>query len=200
MTGRQLLRFLEGLRQQSLGQDCESLAKRFDIDLRRPIASLSSGMKRKLALMQVLLPKTALLILDEPTNTLDPTMRDELLEQLLAAKARGQTVLFSSHVLHEVERVCDRVGILARGRLVHLQTMSELRQGRIARLRLTQPPTKPPPEVTIQDQRDGQMTLLCQGEPSPLLRWLANQAVSDVQIEPMGLGPIYARLHPAEAR
>ena len=60
-------------------------------------------MKRKIALMQVLLPETPLVILDEPTNTLDPTMRDQLLDQLDQAKKRGQTVLFSSHVLTEVE-------------------------------------------------------------------------------------------------
>jgi ABC-2 type transport system ATP-binding protein len=155
-------------------------------------------MKRKLALMQVLLPKTKLLILDEPTNTLDPTMRDELLNQLIAAKGRGQTVLFSSHVLQEAERVCDRVGILAKGRLVHLQTMSELRQGRIARIRLTKPPTQPPAEITVQEQHDGDMTLLCHGEPQPLIQWLAHQSVSEVRIEPMGLGPIYAQFHSAE--
>ena len=60
----------------------------------------------------MLVPKVPLIILDEPTNTLDPTMRDELLEQFRNAKARGQAVLFSSHVLHEVEAVCDRVAIL----------------------------------------------------------------------------------------
>ena len=78
-------------------------------------------MKRKVALLQVLLPKTPLLILDEPTNTLDPTMRDELLDQLVRARAQGQAVLFSSHVLAEVERVCDRVGILQHGQLVAVQ-------------------------------------------------------------------------------
>jgi ABC-2 type transport system ATP-binding protein len=199
LTGRQLLRFLEGLRKQALGEDCERLAKRFDIDLRRPIASLSSGMKRKLALLQVLLPQAPLIIMDEPTNTLDPTMRDELLDQLLAVKALGQTVLFSSHVLQEAERVCDRVGILAKGRLVHLQTMSELRQNRVARVRFAQPPTSPPPEISVRERRDSQMTLLCHGDPQPLLRWLAEQAVSELQIEPFGLGEIYSRFHAAES-
>jgi ABC-2 type transport system ATP-binding protein len=198
MTGRQLLSFLAGLRGQRLGESCDRLAKRFDIDLSRPIASLSSGMKRKIALMQVLLPQAPLLILDEPTNTLDPTMRDELLNQLVAAKAHGQTVLFSSHVLQEVERVCDRVGILAKGRLVHLQTMNELRQGRVARIRLAHPMQSPPPAgVIIEEERDGRMTLVCRGEPQPLLQWLAAQAVTDVQVEPLGLGPVYSRFHSA---
>src|SRR2546423_894859 len=83
-------------------------------DLARPIAHFSSGMKRKVALLQVLVPEAPLLILDEPTNALDPTMRDALLGQLDAARRRGQAVLFSSHVLAEVEQVCDRVAILQR--------------------------------------------------------------------------------------
>src|SRR4029453_1722740 len=111
------------------------LARAFDIDVSRPIAHLSSGMKRKVALLLVLLPHTPLLILDEPTNTLDPTMRDELLAPLARARHRGQAVLFSPHVLAEVERVCDRVGILQRGRLVHLQAMAELRE--VKRIRAT---------------------------------------------------------------
>ncbi len=197
MTGQRLLRFLAGLRGQTLGPDCAELARRFDIDLSRPIASMSSGMKRKLALMQVLLPKAQLLILDEPTNTLDPVMRDELLQQLLEVKARGQTVLFSSHVLQEVERVCDRVGILQRGRLVHLQDMKELRQARRARVQFAgSPPALPTfPGLDTQTQRDGELTLECRGDLQPLLQWLAGQPVTDLRIEPLGLSRIYARFH-----
>src|SRR5262249_49775477 len=126
MTGRQLVRFLAELRRVAVGREVENLARRLDIDLDRPIAHLSSGMKRKLALLQVLAPRVPLLILDEPTNTLDPTMRDELLAQLRRARDQGQAVLFSSHVLGEVEQVCDRAGILQPGRLVHVQEMAEL--------------------------------------------------------------------------
>src|SRR5207248_8831312 len=141
MPGRQLVYFLSRLRGHMHYGELEPLARRFDIDVDRPIADLSSGMKRKIALLQVLLPHTPLLILDEPTNTLDPTMRDELLAQLREARDRGQSVLFSSHVLAEVERVCDRVGILQRGRLVHLQSIAELNQEeRLVRVRFRRPP------------------------------------------------------------
>ncbi|HEX5270827.1 MAG TPA: ATP-binding cassette domain-containing protein, partial [Gemmataceae bacterium] len=109
MTGRQLVRFLGELRGGASRADADALAARLEIDLDRPIAHLSSGMKRKVALLQVLLPHAPLLILDEPTNALDPTMRDELLAQLRQARDAGQAVLFSSHVLSEVEQVCDRV-------------------------------------------------------------------------------------------
>ncbi len=139
MTGRQLVRFLSRLRGREVGPDLDELARRFDIDLDRPIASLSSGMKRKAALLQVLYARAPLLVMDEPTNTLDPNMRDLLLQQVREAREQGQAVLFSSHVLGEVEQVCDRVGILRAGRLVHLQDMAELREGRLVRRGSTAP-------------------------------------------------------------
>ena len=137
MTGRQIVNFLARLRGASVDGEVDVLAKRFDIDLTRPLVQLSSGMKRKVALLAVLAPRVPLVILDEPTNTLDPTMRDELLGQFRAASERGQTVLFSSHVLAEVERVCDRVGILQRGKLVHEQTIAELQKASLIRARFS---------------------------------------------------------------
>src|SRR5438309_3930376 len=139
MTGVQLIDFLSRLRSYTPSDRLPRLQRLFDIDIKRPLAQMSSGMKRKIALMQVLLPETPLVILDEPTNTLDPSMRDQLLGQLTEAKKRGQTVLFSSHVLTEVEQVCDRVAILRQGRLVHWQNMRELRQVRRVRVHLSEP-------------------------------------------------------------
>ena len=127
MTGRQLVRFLGRLRGEEPGAEVDALAKKLDIDPDKPLTQMSSGMKRKVALLAVLVPRVPLIILDEPTNTLDPTMRDELIEHLRQARAAGKAVLFSSHVLQEVEAVCDRVAILRRGRLVHMQDMADLR-------------------------------------------------------------------------
>jgi ABC-2 type transport system ATP-binding protein len=139
LTGRQLIHFLARLRGEEHSGEVDALARRFDIDIDRPLANLSSGMKRKVALLTVLVPRTPLLIMDEPTNALDPTMRDLLLEQVLRAKQRGRAVLFSSHVLAEVERVCDRVAILQAGRLVHLQDLSQLQAGRLVQARFDGP-------------------------------------------------------------
>jgi ABC-2 type transport system ATP-binding protein len=201
MTGRDLLRFLGQLRGQSNPAKQERLASRFDIDLDRPLSQMSSGMKRKVALLQVMVPETPLLILDEPTNTLDPTMRDVLLDQIAQARTQGQAVLFSSHVLTEVERVCDRVGILQRGQLVHLQRMSDLREARLFHVRFTGdvPPLPPLPGLTARAQRDHQATLQYGGSLPPLLDWLARQTVADLRVEPLGLGDIYHRYHGAEA-
>lgn len=201
MTGRQLIAFLSQLRGQPMPAEVEPLARRLDIDIDRPLVQMSSGMKRKVALLQVLVPQAPLLILDEPTNTLDPTMRDQLLQHLLEAKKRGQTVLFSSHVLSEVEQVCDRVGILQKGKLVHLQQMTELEATRLVRARFAKQPDCVPqlPGLHVQAQLDHTLNLEYGGPLPPLLDWLKGQDVLDLRIEPAGLAPIYHRYHGGEA-
>ena len=198
LTGRQLTDFLLRLRGQRPSDRVDRLAATFDVDLARPVANLSSGMKRKLALLAVLLPETPLVILDEPTNTLDPNMRDLLLAQLADARGRGQAVLFSSHVLSEVEQVCDRAAILQGGRLVHWQDVRELREVRQVRATLAGPPEPPPslPGLRHYARGDGELTLHYAGPLPELLSWLARQPVRDLKVEPLGLAPIYHRFHP----
>jgi ABC-2 type transport system ATP-binding protein len=200
MTGRQLIQFLSRLRGKEPTAEVDKLAERFDIDLARPLTDLSSGMKRKVALLQVLSADAPLLILDEPTNTLDPTMREELLLQIQRTRERGQAVLFSSHVLSEVERVCDRVGILQRGKLVHLQTMSELRRARRVRVRFSGDFEPLPAFDGLQlcESQDHQIVLDYAGDLPPLLAWLSRQPIADMQVESQGLAPIYRRYHGAE--
>jgi ABC-2 type transport system ATP-binding protein len=201
MTGRQLIGFLSSLRGQSVPAGLDDLARRFDIDLDRPLTQLSSGMKRKVALLQVLVPRTPLVIMDEPTNTLDPTMREELLAQVREAKKRGQTVLFSSHVLSEVEDLCDRVAILQRGRLAHVQVLSELREGRLIRARRVGDVAELPPLAGLQvrDRQHDWLTLEHTGPLPELLAWLARQPLADLRMEPLGLQAIYRRYHGNEA-
>jgi ABC-2 type transport system ATP-binding protein len=198
MTGRQLVRFLGQIRQHVVGaSDLQAQAKRLDIDLDRPIAALSSGMKRKVALLLVLMPRVPLLMMDEPTNTLDPSMRDELLAQLGEVRDRGQAVLFSSHVLTEVERVCDRVAILRQGKLVHLQEMGELRQALRVGIRFegSAPPLPPFQGLALRRQVGNDLTLEYRGDLQMLLGWLGHQRVAALHIEPLGLSEIYHHYH-----
>jgi ABC-2 type transport system ATP-binding protein len=200
MTGRQLINFLARLRGEPVKADIEALARRLDINLDKPIVQLSSGMKRKVALIQVLAPHTPLVILDEPTNTLDPTMRDELLGQLRKARDRGQTVLFSSHVLNEVEQVCDRVGILQKGKLVHLQEMAELRDCCSVRVRFNRPMVALPDWKGLRLVEKGPdfVKLESSGPLQPLLDWMARQSVAELRVEPLGLSGIYHKYHGSE--
>ena len=199
MTGRRLIRFLAEVRGETAGADVDRLATRLDIDIDRPLTHLSSGMKRKVALLAVLTPKVPLIILDEPTNTLDPTMREQLIEQLRLARDRGQTILFSSHVLSEVERVCDRVAILKQGKLVHVQIMESLRaEGRFVHARFDSVPATGPdgePLSSEASQMDGTLQFNHHGPLPELLNWLQRANARTLRIEPLGLGPIYQRFH-----
>ena len=202
MTGRQLIRFLSRLRGRAVNGDLDGLARRFDIDLERPVAALSSGMKRKVALLQVLHSRAPLVVMDEPTNTLDPTMRDELLGQVRAARDQGQAVLFSSHVLAEVEQVCDRTAVLRAGRLVHLQDMAELLAGRLVRATLAGPwddHAPRPAGLTVREHEKDRLTLEHHGPLPELLSWLARQPLADLRLQPLGLDAVYHRFHGADA-
>jgi ABC-2 type transport system ATP-binding protein len=126
MTGEELLRFFARLRGvKDLGYARE-LAERLGAELRRPMRRLSRGNKQKIGLVQAMFHRPPLLILDEPTGGLDPLVQEEFLDIIEEVKAEGRTVFFSSHNLAEVERVCDRVGIIRGGRLVAVETTETL--------------------------------------------------------------------------
>ena len=160
---------------------------------------MSTGMRQKLALAATLAADTPLIILDEPTSNLDPTIRGTVLDLVQQARSAGRTVMFSSHVLSEVEEVCDRVVILRSGKLVHTQTMSELRRQHRIRARLTGALPAPPPQfanqLAIQANGDGEVMIETPGELSPLLGWLATLQLKEVNIEPIGLRAVYDRYH-----
>lgn len=127
LSGRELLRFFANLRGGVAWSYVEELASRLNCRLAQPIHSLSQGNKRKLGLIQVFMHKPELVILDEPTSGLDPIVQHEFYLLLAEARARGQTIFFSSHNLPEVERVCDRVAIIRAGRLVATENVAILK-------------------------------------------------------------------------
>jgi ABC-2 type transport system ATP-binding protein len=126
MTGEELLRFFARLRGvKDLGYAHE-LAEWLGADLGRPMRRLSRGNKQKIGLIQAMFHRPPLLILDEPTGGLDPLVQEEFLGIVDEVRAEGRTVFFSSHNLAEVERICDRVGIIRDGRLVTVETTDTL--------------------------------------------------------------------------
>jgi ABC-2 type transport system ATP-binding protein len=105
----------------------EELVGRFELDVDKKVRAYSKGNRQKVLLIAALMCRPDLLILDEPTAGLDPLMEQEFRRTLAEAKKRGQTVFLSSHILSEVEAVCDRVAILRRGRLVELGSLEQMR-------------------------------------------------------------------------
>jgi ABC-2 type transport system ATP-binding protein len=126
MTGRRYLTFFAELRGVPT-QAFEELAERLACDLEPKIASLSHGNVQKLGLIQALMHHPELLVLDEPTQGLDPLVQREFHELMRETSAAGGTVFLSSHVLPEVERTCDRVGIIGDGRLMAVEDIGDLK-------------------------------------------------------------------------
>ena len=206
MRGSEVLRFFAGLRDAGYADRAGALAGRLDLDLSRRTAAMSTGMRQKLALAAVLAVDAPLLILDEPTANLDPTVRGEVLALVREARDAGRTLLFSSHVLDEVETACDRVVVLRRGQFVHVQDMHHLRRQHRIRMRWHGPPpeiprtlTEPasdPPQIRLEGD---ELVIIAPGRLAPLLGWLATLPCDELRIEPVGLAAVYDRFHPLES-
>ena len=127
LTGGEILDLLGGLRGGLYGERRARLVERFDLDLRKKARTYSKGNRQKVALVAALASDAELLVLDEPTSGLDPLMEAAFQDHILEGRAEGRTVLLSSHILGEVEKLCDRVTIIRRGRTVQRGTLDELR-------------------------------------------------------------------------
>jgi ABC-2 type transport system ATP-binding protein len=199
MRGRDALRFFAQVRPDGDFERAIALAERLALDLTRPVALMSTGMRQKAALAAVLSCGAGLLILDEPTTNLDPTARSEVLAIVRELRSSGRTILFSSHVLGEVEETCDRVVILRHGEVVHEQTMQELRRQHRIRGRLTGPLPASPDcfngAVQITQPAADQVQIDTAGELAPLFGWLATMPLSEVSIEPVRLQVVYDQFH-----
>jgi ABC-2 type transport system ATP-binding protein len=126
-TGLEQLTYVGSLRGGVEERSIRDLADRFDLDLGIRIASLSHGNKQKVGLIQAFMHRPEVLILDEPTQGLDPLMQQEFYRVLHETRERGGTVFLSSHVMPEVEHVCDRVGIIRDGRLAVVEEIADLK-------------------------------------------------------------------------
>jgi ABC-2 type transport system ATP-binding protein len=127
VSTRNLISYFDRLRGINTSANSKLLSKRFDLDLDRPIGELSKGNRQKAGLLQALSHNPDLLILDEPTTGLDPLLQQEFLDIISQFRDQGRTVFLSSHLLDEVERVADRIGLIQDGRLARIGTVDELR-------------------------------------------------------------------------
>jgi ABC-2 type transport system ATP-binding protein len=127
LTGAETLKLLADIHGAADGTYQKELLKKFVFDPNKKIRSYSKGNRQKIALIAALASRARLLIFDEPTAGLDPVMAKTFRDEVIAAKKNGQTVFLSSHMLEEVEELCDRVAVLKEGKLVEMGTLDELR-------------------------------------------------------------------------
>ncbi len=190
MTGQDLLDLTAKLSGGAVSGDYrQKLLDRLElapVDVHRSLREYSTGMKRKLGLVQALQADPPLLILDEPTEGLDPLVQQTLHQILLELRERGRTVFMSSHVLSEVERLCDRIAVIRKGEIVLLSTVNEARHlgGRIVRIKFRQTvePITLPQGTAFIDRQATQWTLRADSEVGALIPLLAQLPVKDLEI------------------
>jgi len=195
--GSEVVAYIAGLRGDLTDGEVEAVAKRLDLDLGRKYREYSHGNKQKLALLLAFAPKPALLILDEPTSGLDPLHQQEFYGLVRDARARGATILISSHVLSEVEHVCDRVGIVREGHLATVGQLDQLAGMRAHRIEIVF--AGPPPveriraipgfeQVAVEDHR---VSGMFRGDFEPLLAALASSQVTKFESREPSLEEIF---------
>ncbi|HRW07809.1 MAG TPA: ABC transporter ATP-binding protein [Caldilineaceae bacterium] len=203
-TGAQLLADLAVL-QGEPAVDRDHLVETLELrptDLRRPIGRLSRGTRQKINLVQGLQHRPDLIVLDEPTEALDPLAKRALFGLLQAAKARGATIFFSSHILSEVEELCDQVALIRGGRLVAVEQIATLRAQLARRVTLTLASADMPvggqlatlPTVTNL-AADGNTYRFSVAEISPFLALLPTLPISDLLVEPATLEELFLQYY-----
>jgi beta-exotoxin I transport system ATP-binding protein len=186
-TGRRALDLMARLRDAGTDR-AGDLAERFRADLDRPLGELSRGNRQKVGLILATFHRPDLLILDEPTGGLDPMMQEEFLALVGEERERGATVFLSSHELDEVERICDRVGIVRAGQLIAVERVPDLlgRARRKVTVRLADPggleALRRLPGIVDVESVDGGVSFRFAGDLDPVVKALAAHHVTDLEI------------------
>jgi len=205
MTGRRFLRYLMDLRGIDCWERVEVLAERLDLDMSKRVKDYSKGNKQKLNLVQTFMHEPDLYILDEPTSGLDPLMQQEFYKLVMEEKTKGATVFMSSHVLAEVEHVCDRVGILKDGHMVALESMASLKDktGKVLDVEFG-----PGVNVTVDmfdiegvrgvKVHDHSLRMTVIGKVDPVIKRLAQYDVASMSFQPFSLEHLFLEMYGAE--
>jgi ABC-2 type transport system ATP-binding protein len=179
----------------------ETFAERLSLDLTKRIRSLSHGNKQKIGLVQAFVHEPELLILDEPTQGLDPLMQQEFYALIDEARGRGASVFLSSHVMPEVERVCDRVAIIREGRLVTVADIGDLKAQALRRLELHFDGPVPLdafaalPSVRDAGSHGDVIRLTVQGVVDPVVKEAAKHTVVSIESEEPSLEEIFLAIY-----
>jgi ABC-2 type transport system ATP-binding protein len=205
LHGQELVNLFGALRTRPVDRaHLRDLAERLDLDLGRHVGALSKGNRQKLGVLLALLDRPPVLLLDEPTSGLDPIVQRTVWEIVREEASRGTTVFFSSHVISEVEHICQRVAVLRAGRLVAVEPVADLVGRAMHRLevRFAEPP--PPGAFAIPDVREAEregatVWLEVRGHLDQVIQALARYRVIDLRTEQPSLEDILLTYYREEA-
>lgn len=201
LTCRYALRLFGGIRQCEMETAGLKLAEEFNLDIDCTVRAMSRGMRQQLGLILALAHQPDLLILDEPTISLDPLAQDILFRHLRRAVQAGRTVMLSSHTLSEVEDLCDRVGILRKGKLVAHECLADLRSRAARRICIRWKDPKqatsqdPPPFLTNLERGHSEWNAAMTGSAEGLIQWCAQRPIEDIIIEKPELSELFRQYY-----
>jgi ABC-2 type transport system ATP-binding protein len=171
------------------------LADLMELDLKRRIDDLSYGNKKKVGIVQGLLHQPKLILLDEPTSGLDPLMQQKFFDLIVEENKRGATIFFSSHILAEVQKMCQRVAIIREGEIVKIEDIKTLRHDNYKKIQVTAPDLDEArfaiDGVTNLVKDDGAVSFFYKGDINAIMQIIAARAISDLTIEEPTLEEIF---------
>lgn len=196
MKVKEILKYSADLYQKDCNMKVSELSDRLKLDTNRKIADLSLGNKKKVGIVAALLHSPKLAILDEPTSGLDPLIQQTFLEILSEENEKGMTILFSSHVLSEVQKICNKVAILKEGRVIDVQNINELRKYGYKKVELTAKKSIPAgyfkvDSIANYNQIGNSASFIFKGDVAEIVEMMFKLEVSDVFIEEPSLEEIF---------
>ena len=197
MTGKQFLSTMASLEERPVYDSYRNeLCERLELDPSRKIKEYSRGNKQKIGVVSAFMSRPDLIILDEPTTGLDPLIQQIVMELVRETKADGRTVFFSSHILQEVQAVCDRVGIIRNGELIKTERVETLTTQHFKRVRLTMRDEVPADAFEIEGvsvaSRDGRTVVLeIRTQMEPVIRKALELGLEDLETQPVTLEEVF---------
>jgi ABC-2 type transport system ATP-binding protein len=201
MTGHQFLDYMSELQPGTDGAYRRDLSRRLKPDLSKRLGDLSRGNRQKVGIIQAFMHKPDVLIMDEPSSGLDPLMQEAFYDLLNEAKKRGAAIFFSSHIFGEVQKICDRVGIIRDGRLIVERNIAEMAKEAAHTFDITFTDKPPLQElkaikgVRVSGHNGNDVRIHIQGELSPLLKELGKHDVSKLDARQLDLEEMFLRFY-----
>ena len=196
MRAIDLFRYSASFYKKDCSKRIEELSSLLQVDLHHKIEDMSLGNKKKVGIIQGLLHSPRLIILDEPTSGLDPLMQKTFFNLIKEENKRGATVLFSSHILGEIQRICDRVAIIKEGRIVAIQNISELQHNAYKKVSLIIKSGATPEDISLNGAQDIEITgnnisFLFKGDVNTLLSAISKYQLLNIDITEPALEDIF---------
>jgi ABC-2 type transport system ATP-binding protein len=190
-----LLKYSASFYEKDATRRIHELAELMELDLKRKIDDLSFGNRKKVGIVQGLLHQPKLIVLDEPTSGLDPLMQQKFFNLIREENARGATVFFSSHILGEVQRLCNRVAIIKEGGIINIQDMRTMQQDNYKKIKIIADGLETAPfaveGVNNLTQSNGALSFLYKGDINRIIRLIGASEITDLTIEEPTLEEIF---------